>query len=160
MAASVSLDLIMEQLFAVLREAFEGPKERWSYFTDNRPDAGLFGTLARLDADKASRSLGGTTIAAHVHHMIFAMDASAAWISGDHAARDWKESWRVSTVDPPQWDDLLERFRKAFAGLNRSIEMNGMASTEAMGEAFGALAHAAYHLGAVRQKMLFLRDGA
>jgi len=35
------------QLIAVLREALDGPPERWSYFTDNRSDAGLFGTLAR-----------------------------------------------------------------------------------------------------------------
>ena len=36
----------VEHLIDVLREAFEGPKEKWSYFTDNSPEAGLIGSLA------------------------------------------------------------------------------------------------------------------
>jgi hypothetical protein len=155
---AVSIDAILEQLFAVLREAFEGPRERSSYFTDNRPEAGLFGTLANLDKDKVSRPLGGSTIAAHVNHMVFAMEASAAEISGDRTPRNWKESWSLSAVDAEQWDRLLGKLRTAFSALNTAIALNGVESTDAMGASIGALAHAAYHLGAVRQKVLFLKD--
>jgi len=75
---SIGMDVVIKQLRAVLREAFEGPPERWSYFTDNAPDAGWFGTLDGISAEHASHPVAGTTIAAHVHHAAFALDASTA----------------------------------------------------------------------------------
>jgi len=62
--AAIDVNEVVGQILDVLREAFEGPKERWSYFTDNRSDAGLFGTLGRLAASDASRIRGKTSIAA------------------------------------------------------------------------------------------------
>src|SRR5690606_38835499 len=40
---TVAPDKALEQLIAVLREGFEGPQQRWSYFTDGGPEAGWFG---------------------------------------------------------------------------------------------------------------------
>src|SRR5262245_19906310 len=96
--ADISADVVTGQLLAVLREAFEGA-ERWSYFTDHGPEAGLFGTLGRLSAAEASRVTGGTSVAAHVYHTLFGLEASAAWIRGDRTKRDWAESWRAKMVD-------------------------------------------------------------
>jgi hypothetical protein len=42
----VSTDVAIDQLLAVLAEAFEGPRQTWSYFTDQGAESGLFGTLA------------------------------------------------------------------------------------------------------------------
>ena len=50
----IPMEIAIEQVRAVLREAVEGSSERWSYFTDNAPDAGMFGTLSRLTAEQAS----------------------------------------------------------------------------------------------------------
>jgi len=97
---------------AVLREALEGPPERWSYFTDNSPDAGLFGTLAPLSAADASRPVAGTSVAAHVHHV--------AWA-------------------------------------RQTVEAHALAGEEAFGGALVAVAHIAYHLGAIRQKIAVVR---
>jgi len=94
----ISLDETIRQLLAVLHEAVEGPPESWSYFTDNRRDAGYDGTLATVTADEASRMISGTSIAAHTHHAAWAMRRSAAWIRGDRNRWDWSESWRLSTV--------------------------------------------------------------
>jgi hypothetical protein len=150
---AVSLDEVIGQILDVLREAFEGPRERWSYFTDNNSDAGLFGTLAAIRAEDASRITGATSIAAHVHHTIFALEASTDWIDGDRSPRNWKESWSVSTVGATAWQDLLIRLRTAYQDLRRAIEEQAVSTTDAMGGAIGALAHAAYHLGAIRQKI-------
>src|SRR5712691_2706112 len=95
----VSIEATLEQLLAVLREAFEGPQLNWSYFTDQGAESGLFGTLTSISASAASRVWAGSTIAAHAHHTAFALDASAAWISGDRSPRDWNESWSVMVVD-------------------------------------------------------------
>lgn len=76
---------VVSQLRAVLREAFEGPQAKWTYFIDNRPDAAVLGTVDGLSAEQASRSsgAGGTSIASHVHHLCFSLAASSAWIRGE-----------------------------------------------------------------------------
>lgn len=158
--ATVEISVVVRQLVAVLHEAFEGPPQRWSYFTDQGPEAGLLGTLATLGPEDASRitNNGGRTIAAHVYHVIFAMNASAAWIRGDRTPHNWKESWRLSTVDELAWPQLLEDLRLGYKDLHQAIESQAASSEEAVGGAVGAIAHVAYHLGAIRQKRAFLRS--
>lgn len=154
---NISADVVMGQLLAVLREAFEGPPEPWSYFTDNRPDAGLFGTLANLSAADASIPSAGTSIAAHVYHVTFALEAASAWIRGDRTPRKWRESWKVSTVDDAAWSHLLEELRRGYAGLRQAFKSHALSSEEAFGGAVAAIAHTAYHLGAIRQKLASIR---
>lgn len=147
---------IARQLLSVLREAVEGPAGEFSYFIDNQPDAGLLRALCRLSAAEASRPLAGTTIAAHVHHVAFGMAVSAAAVEGDDAPRDWKESWRVTAVDDAAWGRLVEQLRREYAALRAAVESRALSSDNAFGEAVGAIAHVAYHLGAIRQKMVAL----
>lgn len=143
--------MVSGQLIAVVKEAFEGAGSG-SYFTDHGADAGWFGTLARLSAAEASRRIGGTSIAAHVHHMIFSLEASTAWMSGDQSRRDWKESWRMNEVDEQAWARMRAEIRAGYDGLCRAIERAATSNEDAYGGAVGAVAHVAYHLGAVRQK--------
>jgi hypothetical protein len=154
--AALTLDQVTEQLIAILHEAFEGPPNPWSYFTDHGPEAALFGTLARLSAAAASRPVAGASVAAHVHHLVFALAASAAWIRGDRSPHDWAQSWRVRTVDEPAWQQLQEQLREGYAVLRQAFQNHAADGAEAFGGAAGALAHVAYHLGAVRQKMALL----
>ena len=157
--STVSTDVAIEQVLAVLAEAFEGPKQSWSYFTDTGAEAGVFGTLAVLDAATASRVWGGTTIAAHAHHVAFGLAASAAWIAGDHASRDWQESWSVMTVTDAEWRNLQQRLRDRYEELRKAIESDASANVESLGGALAAVAHSAYHLGAIRQKTALSRKG-
>ena len=150
---------MVEQVLGVLSEAFEGPQETWSYFTDSGRDGGLFGTLERLDAEVASRVLGRTSIAAHVNHVTFGLHASARWIEGDRTTHKWDESWSVSSVDGEEGMRAKERLRTAYRDIRRAVEIFAMESEEAMAGAVGALAHAAYHLGAIRQKVSFVTAG-
>jgi hypothetical protein len=158
--ADIEITAVIRQQLAVLREAFEGPPQRWSYFTDHGPDAGLFRTLAALNSEDASRGgeAGRRTIAAHVYHVNFAMSASAAWIRGDRTPRNWQESWRVSTVDKTAWRRLLDDLRVGYEDLCHAIESHGASTEEAAGGVIGAIAHVAFHLGAIRQKRALLRS--
>lgn len=158
--SEVSIATVQEQLLAVLREAFDGPAQAWSYFTDNHPEAGTFGTLGSKTAREVSAITGGTSIAAHIHHATFALDASAAWIKGDRAPREWSESWSIQIVEESSWTEMRDRLGRAYERLRVAIEQHGMASAEAVGGALGAVAHAAYHLGAIRQKVALAREAS
>ncbi len=155
--AEIPANIVIGQLLAVLREALEGPPERWSYFTDNRPDAGLIATLAPLTAADASRPVAGTSVAAHVHHASWALGATSAWIRGDRSRRDWKESWQVNTVDDAAWKRLVGELRRRYEDLRQTIQAHALDGEEAFGGALGAIAHLAYHLGAIRQKVATLQ---
>ena len=152
-APAIGKEAVVRQILGVLSEAFNGPPEHWSYFTDTAADAGLFGTLAKIAASDACRVLGRTTIAAHVNHILFSMHASSRWIEGDRTTHSWDESWSVSRVDEASWDLLRDRLKVAYIDVRRAIELFAFASEEAMGGVMGALAHLAYHLGAIRQKV-------
>ncbi|HVP18216.1 MAG TPA: DinB family protein [Spirochaetia bacterium] len=154
--AVIGMREMVEQVLGVLAEAFEGPHESWSYFTGTGKDGGLFGTLERLDAHAASCTLGRTSIAAHVNHVTFGLNASARWIEGDRTTHSLSESWNVSAVDEREWRHAREQLRAAYRDIRRVIELFAMENEEAMAGAVGALAHVAYHLGAIRQKISFL----
>jgi len=155
--AEIEAGIAVQQLLSVLREAAEGPLGSWTYFIDKRPDAGLLGALATVSAEQASRVWGDTSIAAHAHHIAFAMAASAAAIEGDQTPVDWKESWRVGSVDETAWKELVARVGREYQRLHGAVDARASSSGEAFGEAVGSIAHVAYHLGAIRQKVVSLR---
>ena len=150
---TISADVVTQQLLAVLDEAIEHPPKPWTYFTDHGPEAGLLGTLARLSPADAFQITGGRSVAAHVRHVTFGMGAAAAWIRGDRGRHNWEESWRVSGVDEASWARLQEELRAAYRDLRAAIAAHAAAGPEAFGGAVGAVAHLAYHLGAIRQKL-------
>ncbi|WP_099156927.1 hypothetical protein [Virgibacillus ndiopensis] len=53
----------------LLIETFEGPGQEGSYFTESKPNTGIFGTLDGLSSEDASHSKHGSTIAAHADHV-------------------------------------------------------------------------------------------
>ena len=108
------------QLLAVLREGFEGPNGKVTYFLDS--DGGLTHTLAKLNAAEASQSWGGNSVAAHAHHLLFSLDAFGAFIAGDRSQRDWNESWRVNTVDDGEWARLQQELGDGYQKLRETIK--------------------------------------
>jgi len=151
----VSSGIVADQLTKVLREAFEGPPGPWSYFTDTYPEAGVFGTIGRLSAVDASRRAGssGTTIAGHVQHLCSSLVISTRWIRGELTSRERNETWKVSAVDDAGWTELQERLRREYETLTLQVETQAVWDEAALGGALGAIAHTAYHLGAIRQRL-------
>lgn len=146
-----------QQLLAVLREGFEGPSRELGYFLDDGPDAGLRNTLATLTAEEASRTFAGNSVAAHAHHVLFSFDAFGAFIAGDRSSRDWNESWRVKDVDDKQWSKLQDDLARSYDSLKATIQTKGEENSDALRGSYAAVSHLAYHLGAIRQKIVALR---
>ena len=145
------------ELLSVLAEGYEGPRQSLTYFLDSGRDAGLRPTLAKLSAAEASREWGGNSIAAHAHHVLFSFEAFGAFIRGDRASRDWDESWRVKTVDDAQWTRLQEDLGREYQAVREAIRAHAETGDEALRGALAAVAHLAYHIGAIRQKLAAMR---
>jgi hypothetical protein len=58
-------------------------------------------------------------------------------------------------VNDEEWARMLDTLRISYQDMRRDIELFASSSKESMGGVIGALAHVAYHLGAIRQKISF-----
>jgi hypothetical protein len=148
--------VIAELLTRIAREAFDGPPGPWTYFTDTSAAAGVFGTISGLSAAEASRAAGaaGSTIAGHVNHVCSSLALTTRALSGARAARDRSTSWTVTAVDAGQWSDLQKRLRREYDALLVALETHATWDEDTLGVAIGAIAHTAYHLGAMRQRLV------
>ena len=145
------LDRYLPLLEELLRETFEGARPgQGTEYLDR--DGGLRQTLGGLTAEQASRRIRGRpSIAAHSRHMEFHLRTVSEWIQGQRHKRDWPASFEPQTVDETEWLALRERLeyaRQEFLHL-----VSGMSEEHLLeeGAGLGALAHLAYHLGAIRQ---------
>jgi hypothetical protein len=142
-------------LTRMLREAFEGPPGPWTYFTDTTPGSGMLGTIGELTAAEAS-TVGGpgrTTIAGHVHHVRSSLAIFRRELGGESVSRDRSLSWTVSTVDKTEWTSLRAELRREYESLLAAVRTHPTWDEDAQGVVMGAIAHTAYHLGAIRQRL-------
>ena len=146
-----------------LEEVYDGPKHRYTWFIGNEPDSGLLGTIRGITAVEASTPVveEGTTVAAHIGHLRWTLLKANSFIRGENPSWDWSESWAVRRVDPEEWASLIGSLESEFRVLVQSIRW-GIAwqSDEQYKEVLALIPHAAYHLGAIRQMVLMIRDRA
>ena len=148
--------VMMELVTRMLKEAFEGAPGPWTYFTDTSRGTGIFATINALSAAEASQIGGpsGSTIAAHVQHLISSTRATALSLRGQHVSLDRGHGWTPTIVDERVWSSLREALRSEYNALLVSVGMRTRWNEEMVGTAYGAVAHSAYHLGAIRQRLL------
>ena len=113
---------------------------------------GFMSPALGVPAEEASRDVNGTTLAAHVEHLRWAMQLVNDYYGGKDAPSDWSESWSVSSVDEDAWRTLKEAVRatgdKLLGHLSTPVEWEQEMGRMAMLASYG---HTAYHLGAIRQ---------
>ncbi len=146
-------DHVQRQLLNVIDEAIHGPPEGFAYFSDRGDRAGLLRLLESLDASSASQTVGQTSVAAHVNHLVFSLAASTDFIEGNERRVNWSESWAVEVVTADAWSKLIADLTSGIDRLKSAIETTFAQSERTMGVALGAVAHLAYHIGAIRQKV-------
>jgi len=142
-------------LTRMLVEAFEGPRGPWTYFTEASPGTGIFASIGGLSAAQASLpgGPGNSTIAGHIHHLSASLVLSTRALSGEQTSRDRGRSWTVTTVNDAAWAELQLQLRREYDSLFVAVETHAVWDEDALGVAIGAIAHAAYHLGAIRQRL-------
>ncbi|QQE78912.1 hypothetical protein GI364_24290 [Alicyclobacillus sp. SO9] len=151
---------LQEAVMIMLKEGFEGPtnpQETW--FTNNKPDSGIFGALKGASHREASTSVNGTTLAGHANHIRYHMWGTNEFIrSGTYPKMDWDKSWEPSSVGESSWVEVQEQLRSEYMALISALdatEWNQAIANEVM----ASLSHSAYHLGAIRQILKVAKTG-
>jgi hypothetical protein len=152
---TTSAHLTSSLLANLLREAFAGPPGPWTYFTDNRPGVGILSTIEALTTTEASVAFepGGATIAGHVHHVRASLAGSTELITRKRTSRDRTGTWTVHQVTDKEWKELQAALRAQYEISLQTIQSRMDWDEDSLGAAAGAVAHAAYHLGAIRQRL-------
>jgi hypothetical protein len=137
-------------LFSLLRETFEGAETDYGTMYLDK-ETSLFSTLDGVDAERASTSAGGPTIAAHCEHLRFYIEFLNNYLQENFEIVDWKVSWRTSRVDEAEWQALRGRLHKSYqTTIDTFREIDSWNDHKITG-ALGILTHTAYHLSAIRQ---------
>ncbi len=144
-------DELFSQMEELLRETFEGARPgKGTQYLDY--DSGIRNTLKNLTAEQVSRRRGAhPSIAAHARHMDFHLRVSAEWVLGDHSKRDWIASFEPQTVTAEEWTRVQQDLEAARAEFLRAMKSLPHEKFVSEGAGMGAIAHLAYHLGAIRQ---------
>ena len=86
-------------------------------------------------------------------HLISSVALSTRELRGESPPRDRSRSWTVFAVDEAEWAALRTRLRDDYEGLLVAIKTHVLWDEDALGVVMGAIAHSAYHLGAIRQRL-------
>ncbi|MGI2326705.1 hypothetical protein [Planococcus sp. YIM B11945] len=143
-----------------IMEAFEGPPSPYteSWFTNNQPNAGIFGAMEGINVKQASISIYGSTLAAHIDHVRYHLWGTNELLkSGVFPEMDWEESWKIASVDEVKWSQIQEELRNEYARLLKAFD-NIQWTEYLANEISGSIAHSAYHLGAIRQMLKGIKD--
>jgi hypothetical protein len=156
MARQIALDRFTNELYPLLEETFERVQ---GIYLDK--GTSLFETPAAISAEEASRpvSAGCASIAAQVEHVRFYLEVLERYMRGEAVGTvDWQASWQLTGVTPEEWTALRGRLGAAYRSV--SAVMRGFETWEGENDIGGALAvvaHAAYHLGEIRQALCTVR---
>jgi len=157
---NVSPDLLAQVIQTLQQEVYLGPpnpKETW--VTTNQPNSGLIGTLPQTSAADALRTPlpGMHSIAANTAHIRFATVSANTWLSGSVPSMDWEASWNPGTVDEAEWTSLIDEVEREFIRLQTLIAGNTNWDAGGVTGVIGQIAHTAYHLGAIRQLLHWVK---
>lgn len=156
MSASTNQN-ILNAILICLEETFENVQ---GIYLDK--GTSLFETLATVTAEEASTPMGGScaTIAAHVEHTAFYLEAVPQYVQDSDFRADWGDIWeRVSTVTPEAWDASQKRLKTAYFMIREFAQSTpNWDDTDTLAGAMGMLMHNAYHLGEIRQALCRLRS--
>jgi len=143
-------------LLTLFREAFEGVPEGadGTWFVQGKE--GIFDAVENLSAEQASKSFGPTspTIGAHVRHLCYYLSFLNVSARGEEADADWNGSWSKQEFTPDEWTELGSELRKEYNdGLLYLESGPEFKNQDTLTYSFAQVAHAAYHLGAIRALM-------
>lgn len=149
-----------QPLFVFLEEAFGVTESPSGYFLDSGR-SGILGTIDGLSATVASEpdARGGATIAGHCGHVLFLLRFFLAVERGESLEPDWQSSWATGAVTDAEWRALRTDLRRDYEHLVARLRGRDPWPDAAVGPVMLLLTHCAYHLGEIRQRLLWVSAG-
>lgn len=150
--------LEIRALSTLLRETLLRADHQYAYLL-NPDDPGFVETLKPLSAQTASTppGPGRKSIAAHANHVLYGIELANRALGGEegvYETADWDAAWKLESVSPDQWQDLVERLEQHSTLLLEQVRQPRDWSEIMLTGTFAIAAHTAYHLGAIRQMVL------
>jgi len=164
MTAQITTNELIHSVVTLLTEAYAGPPDPSStWFIDNEPDSGILGLIRTVSAEEASTSVdntgnSGTTIAANIEHLRWSLANANAALRGKDYDNHWSESWKLIHADKTIWDQLRQELSKEYEALCQGLKMQKDLPEQYMLGVVALVAHAAYHLGTIRQMIERVRS--
>jgi hypothetical protein len=125
-------------------------------------DAGtsLFETLSDITAEEASIPVSkqSSNLAAQVNHTSYYIEELREGIATNFQNKaDWDGSWQVGAVDDAQWQGLVDKLHANYDWFTELATGFDDWNEDYVGGAMAMTAHAAYHLGEIRQGIGVIR---
>jgi hypothetical protein len=150
----MSVQLFRESIDRLLQEAYEGPTpDLWTWFASQEPESGVLGTIRHLTAEQAWAKPPGVShsVAQHVAHLIYSIDFAMKFARGEQPKADWPSSWRVGPIEEQSWQSMQRSLREAHLRMRMWVHTDEPFDQKDSVTGFiASIAHAAYHLGAIR----------
>ena len=153
----MTTDQLQKEAVQFLEETFES---HHGIYLDK--GTSFFETLGSVTASEASLRASDTTasVAAHVRHVVFYMDALQRSVRGEELGKlNWREIWENDRpVTPDEWTAQVATLRAEYANARRLLSDPATLEREdALGGFMAIAVHSAYHLGAIRQAIAVIR---
>lgn len=155
------METVIKPILELLHELYIGTSEGQSWVIDAQPGHGFTAAIKTVTAQQASTPIikGGTTIAAHTEHIRWSLYYALEFYKGNQPKFDWKESWTVREVNDQQWKALQQELIEAYNKAKAAIEaVTDWSTPYLLQGTIALLPHAAYHLGAVKQQLLYVNS--
>jgi len=148
---------LLDACVEIFRESFEGvkPGNQYTWYVEGKE--AIFDALSSISAEQASRQIPGAraTIGAHANHLCYYLHLFNVGAHGGSETADWEGSWTKQTFNEAEWQDVAERTHREFDevyGWHKAQVAEGreFATEDEAIHVISNIAHAAYHLGAMR----------
>ena len=139
--------VLFEEAFNGVRDGDDG-----TWFAEKKE--AIFPILDQLSAGEASRRFGPgvNTIAAHAFHVAFYIRLGSEYLETESSHKvDWEDSWRVQEVNDAEWEKVRQDLRVEYHRLLANLESYTPKTQDSATGVLAHLAHAAFHLGTIRQ---------
>jgi hypothetical protein len=157
------MDNIWKPFLELLKEIYIGTDNDESWVIDARPGHGFTAAIKELNAERASTPLveGGSTVAAHTEHLRWSLEFAMEFYKGGQPSGNWADSWKIKKVNEDEWQQLQtslsDAYQKLVAVINKVEDWSNPALLKGT---LALLPHAAYHLGAVKQLIIAVKNKA
>lgn len=156
---TISVEDFRKSFLAIWTEIFEPVGDGPHWILDS--GASLFETLSDISAEEASIPVSkqSANLAAQVNHTSYYIEELRAGLATNFTNKaDWEESWQVGAVDNAEWQALIAKLHANYDWLRQLATGFDDWNENYIGGAIAMIAHAAYHLGEIRQGIGIIRS--